>query len=98
MASPFFPAITVGSPAPQAVESVAIGSLTKTAGMMLGSAGAAGGSGGGLGAAPAPAGLPQLNRPPAPPASTPPGPPGPGGPPNPEVAPCDVGPLAGVNS
>src|SRR5260370_17338452 len=83
MASPFFPAITVGSPAPQAVESVAIGSLTKTAEMMLGSAAAAGVSVGGLGAAPAPAALPQFNRPPVPPTSPPPPPHGPEGPPPP---------------
>src|SRR5260370_36421316 len=98
MASPFFPAITVGSPAPQAVESVAIGSLTKTAEMMLGSAAGAGVSVGGLGAAPAPAGLPRLNRPPVPPTSTAPAPHVPGGPPTPQFAPEYVAPLGGLRS
>src|SRR5260370_38294508 len=98
MASAFFPAITVGLRAPQAVEWVGIGSLTKTAEMMLGSAAAAGVSVGGLGAAPAPAGLPQLNRPPVPPTSTAPAPHVPDGPPTPEFAQSYVAPLAGLNS
>src|SRR5260370_9186012 len=98
MASAFFPAITVGLRAPQAVEWVGIGSLTKTAEMMLGSAAAAGVSVGGLAAAPAPAGLPQLNRPPVPPTSTAPAPHVPDGPPTPEFAQSYVAPLAGLNS
>src|SRR5260370_1726853 len=98
MASAFFPAMRVGSAGQGAVESVAIGSLTKTAEMMLGSAAAAGVSVGGLGAAPAPAGLPQLNRPPVPPTSTAPAPHVPDGPPTPEFAQSYVAPLAGLNS
>ena len=67
-ASPFFapPAMIVGSPAPQAVVSLEIGSTTKTAEMMLASAAAAGVRLGAIGGLEPPAGRPQLNSPPGP--------------------------------
>src|SRR5712692_10097249 len=85
--------MTVGSPLPQAVVSLEMGSTMKTAAMMLGSATAAGVRAGGEGGAEPAPGAPQLKRPPEPPTSTAPA--GhPAGPPVPELAQSRTTPVA----
>src|SRR5260370_27879352 len=87
----------VGSPAPQAVVSPAIGSTTKTAEMMLASAAATGVRLGAIGGLEPPAGRPQLNSPPGPLRFTAPAAHTYVGATPPELAQSYAAPLAGLN-